>query len=126
MRQERSDGGRRRCQIPEHRKQIASLQRWAVTLQRSHGLMWELKRYAERDAKDLRASLTEAQSEVARLKASAMRAIDDEEELDGPMPESMREAFMASPDVTMRSVVRATKKGIRDRLSKYFNSDGAQ
>lgn len=32
--------GRRRCGIPEHRKQIRALQKWCAFLQLQHGLRW--------------------------------------------------------------------------------------
>lgn len=57
---------------------------------------------------------------------SALAAVDAEEELDGPMPEAMLARFLASPETTMRSLVRVTKAGIRARLQAALASPAPQ
>lgn len=54
--------------------------------------------------------------------AGALQDVTDEEELDGPMPLRMREAFMADPEKTLRAAVIATKKGIYERIDRRRNA----
>lgn len=49
---------------------------------------------------------------------AALEAVDAEEELEGEMPAHMREAFLRSPERTLRATVRATKAGIRTRIER--------
>ena len=55
-------------------------------------------------------------TERAQALEAALRAVADEDELDGPIPTHMREAFNLSPEESMRATVRATKAGIAARI----------
>lgn len=46
--------GRRRCGIPEHRRQIRYLQRWCAFLQSRHSEMWARNRELQKELYDLK------------------------------------------------------------------------
>jgi hypothetical protein len=46
--------GRRRCGIPEHRRQIRTMQRWCAYLQLQQGVMWQQVQDARKETSDLR------------------------------------------------------------------------
>jgi septal ring factor EnvC (AmiA/AmiB activator) len=46
--------GRRRCGIPEHRKQIKSMQKWVAFVQTQIGLQWAQRQLFNRELDDVR------------------------------------------------------------------------
>ena len=55
----------------------------------------------------------------------ALEIVDSEEELNGPMPQEVMAALTENPTKSLRALVRATKKSIKERLIKHFQDKKA-
>lgn len=62
--------GRRRCGIPEHRRQIKSMQKWVAHLQTSQSEMWTRLRAADLEIEKLRLELWKEQRLRADMASS--------------------------------------------------------
>lgn len=74
--------------------------------------------------------IAQAEQQVARLRELTMKAIDDEPEMPGEMPDEMYQAVHALDRAGLaewcRIMVRATKRGITERLEHALRETGAK
>jgi hypothetical protein len=71
--------GRRRCLIPEHRKQIRALQRWAGYLQSGHMANWHRIREREAELRAVRAEFALERTRLHELLCDLLAVIDPDD-----------------------------------------------